>query len=435
MKKLKDLKKSKTFQIEHNQLKKKKEKDIIQPIGSFNDFLIMEKKDNIKDTFLEFEKVESDNNFLNDFLILEKRPKQEKSRFSEFFKEIKEQEEKQNLIEEPKIEEKEKDNEKIEPNIPPPSPQSQNQKFDSSERKMSYFSLSQYQNPNQKYENNNYNNENKLYNTMFNFSNNNSRSTSISGFTGHGNSFSIKSTNTIFSNYQNNNIFNRNSINSVESNNININNQINNINNNPINNNNKFNIFPNNKGNMNLIYNNNPIILEKEFEPIVDIKKILSFEDKRTTIMIKNIPNKFTREKLIEIIDKKFKGTYDLFILPKDGNKNRNFGYSFINFLSSYSIPYFYSEFNGKKWVDTNSLKICEITYSKYQGRNELIAHYPNKIIYFNDVINVQKDNSNNFFIPSEYKLLFKQLFPNQQIEENESGFITKIPFRFGYYK
>ena len=58
------------------------------------------------------------------------------------------------------------------------------------------------------------------------------------------------------------------------------------------------------------------------------MKKVLSLADTRTTLMIKNIPNKFTREKLLEIMDKEFKGTYDLFILPKDGNKNRNFGFS-----------------------------------------------------------------------------------------------------------
>ena len=161
------------------------------------------------------------------------------------------------------------------------------------------------------------------------------------------------------------------------------------------------------------------------------MKKVLSLADTRTTLMIKNIPNKFTREKLLEIMDKEFKGTYDLFILPKDGNKNRNFGYSFINFISSYYIPYFYHVFNGKKWTDTNSQKVCEITYSKFQGRNELISHYPNKIIYFNNVIKLKKDVNDNFFIPNEYKLLFKKLFPNQQIEENDSGFFIKIPFDF----
>ena len=139
--------------------------------------------------------------------------------------------------------------------------------------------------------------------------------------------------------------------------------------------------------------------------------------------MIKNIPNKFTREKLIELIDKNFQDTYDLFLLPKDGNKNRNFGYAFINFISSYSIPYFYYSFNGKKWSDTNSLKVCEITYSKIQGRNELISHYPNKIIFFND-----KTKTNKFFIPNVYKEIFKQIFPNQKIEENEAGFYVEIP-------
>ena len=142
--------------------------------------------------------------------------------------------------------------------------------------------------------------------------------------------------------------------------------------------------------------------------------------------MIKNIPNKFTRDKLIELIDKNFYGTYDLFILPKDGNKNRNFGYSFINFTSSYFIPYFYHHFNGRKWTDTNSQKVCEITYSKIQGRNELISHYPNKIIFFSDVKDLNMGNK--FFIPNEYKNLFLQLFPKQQIEENNQGFITKIP-------
>ena len=421
MKKQKNIKKSNTNQLEN--FPEKKEKDIIQSIGSFHDFLIMEKKEKINQTSLKFEKVESDNNFLKDFLILQHRPKQEKSRFSDFFEELKEQE-KKNSIEEPKIEKTEEN--EPEKNISNPQPQSQNQIIDSYERTPSYFSISQFQNPN-----NNIINEKKLFNNIF--SNTNSRSTSDSGFTGHGSSFSIKTTKTNFSNFSNNinnNLFQRNSLNSndgmIMTNNLNnINNNLNNFNNNS----NIYNIFPGNIGNLNIVYNNT--MIEKEFEPIIDMKKVLSFADTRTTLMIKNIPNKFTREKLLEIMDKEFKGTYDLFILPKDGNKNRNFGYSFINFISSYYIPHFYHVFNGKKWTDTNSQKVCEITYSKFQGRNELISHYPNKIIYFNNVVKLKKDMNDNFFIPNEYKLLFKQLFPNQQIEENDSGFITKIPFEF----
>ena len=87
-----------------------------------------------------------------------------------------------------------------------------------------------------------------------------------------------------------------------------------------------------NMNNINTIFNNNTskttinfVEKDKEFEPLVDISKVLSLEDKRSTIMIKNIPNKFTREKLLGLIDKNFEGDYELFIMPKDGNKNRNF--------------------------------------------------------------------------------------------------------------
>ena len=130
---------------------------------------------------------------------------------------------------------------------------------------------------------------------------------------GHGGSFSIKSTNTINSNYSNP-FYKTSSSSSIESNIIN--NNINSNNNNNINNN-IFHIFPNNVGNVNMIFTNNIYnnnYIEKEFDPVINIKKVLSFEDKRTTIMIKNLPNKFTREKLLDIIDKKFK-IYTPFLL------------------------------------------------------------------------------------------------------------------------
>jgi hypothetical protein len=177
--------------------------------------------------------------------------------------------------------------------------------------------------------------------------------------------------------------------------------------------------------NKNTIYENNNI-QEYYFEPNVDIYKVLSLEDRRTTIMIKNIPNKFNRTILLSTIDINFKGTYDLFILPTDGNRNKNFGYSFINFTSSYFIPYFYFMFNNKKWSSTNSKKICEITYSKVQGRDNLISYYANKIIYFNNVKEVNSEQK--YIIPNDYKNLFVQLFPNQIIEEYPFYFTTKIP-------
>ena len=179
--------------------------------------------------------------------------------------------------------------------------------------------------------------------------------------------------------------------------------------------------------NRNSIFENRPS--EKKFELNVDIKKVICLEDRRTTVMIKNIPNKFNRDMLLNIIDKNFKGAYDIFILPTDVNRYKNFGYSFINFTCSYYIPNFYFLFNGKKWSNTNSQKQCEITYSKIQGRNNLLQHYSNKIIFRND--EAKKYNSEKYIIPNEYKTIFTNAFPNQYIEEYEFHFMTKIPFKY----
>ena len=402
---------------DENIITKEDEKDVVQSIGSYHDFLIFEKKDIIKEPVLEFQNVESENNFLKDFLILQRKPNQEKSRFTELFKEITEKENnKLEKIEEPKSENL---------LIPISNPHIENNRFPSFDLNQNIFTMNNFTQNKINFGEN----ENKFIpnNNMISISDPNSRTQSDFGFRGHGGSVSSKSTNT-------NTYYIRNSLVSNESNISNIinfhgggNMHLIYKNNNIIKNNNTMN---NININQNFNFNNNiNNYIETEFEPNVDIRKVLALEDTRSTMMIKNIPNKFTREKLLELINKNFAGTYDLLILPKDGNKNRNFGYAFINFISCYSIPYFYFMFNGKKWVDTNSKKVCEITYSKIQGRNELISHYPNKIIFFNDVINLQ--NGNKFFIPKDYLILFKQLFPNHPIEENNFGFITKIPFIF----
>ena len=170
--------------------------------------------------------------------------------------------------------------------------------------------------------------------------------------------------------------------------------------------------------------------LYEKFGLIVDMCKVLNLEDTRTTIMIKNIPNKFTRDMLINIIDQNFRGTYDIFILPTDSNKFKNFGYAFINFTNSYYIPYFYYMFHGNMWSCTNSKKVCEITYSKIQGKSKLLKHYPSKIIYENEegeMVN-QRNEDINFIIPIKYKDMFTSLYPNHDIMVFPYYFLTLLP-------
>ena len=56
---------------------------------------------------------------------------------------------------------------------------------------------------------------------------------------------------------------------------------------------------------------------EKNFY-VIRLDSIQCGEDMRTTVMIKNIPNKYTQKILLSAIDKKFANTYDFLYLPID---------------------------------------------------------------------------------------------------------------------
>ena len=177
--------------------------------------------------------------------------------------------------------------------------------------------------------------------------------------------------------------------------------------------------------NINLYYEEKK--LEEELKLDIIINNIISQKEKRSTVMIKNIPNKFNQDYILNIINQNFRGTFDVFVLPTDINKLKNFGYAFINFTSSYYIPYFYFLFNGKMWFGTNSKKICELAFSKVQGKEALLDHYPSKIVFNNDEA-LEVTNEQKYIIPNIYKLFFNECFPKEKIEEYKYYFITKMP-------
>lgn len=121
----------------------------------------------------------------------------------------------------------------------------------------------------------------------------------------------------------------------------------------------------------------------------INIDKIISGEDKRTTLMIKNIPNKYTGKSLRHEINKCNKNRYDFFYLPIDYTNNCNIGYAFINFIHRAYILDFYYEYNDKKWSMYNSEKVCEITYGRIQGRDKLHRHLKEKKVFKSNNRNV----------------------------------------------
>ena len=419
-----------------------KKRFMTQPVGTFDGFLIYDKISKGDNNNLNIPINEFKEPLLKDWLVMQHNPKKTKSRFSKLFKEI---------LENDKIAEKNNNDNNI-----------NNENLTLNKNEDDKYENNEINIINEKMDNLNINNDNDNFienNDFFQNSINNINDNEIKD---------NRNINIIINNFQNFNNFNNNNI-------INPNiyfNQPkmpNNFCDFSFSNSNSFpsdaptasssfdkqnnflnfgsnisgNFFEqksnnnNNSGNSskrnsikNMNNDSNKKKSEKKFDLNIDIKRIIYLEDRRTTLMIKNIPNKFQRDTILKIIDQNFKGLYDLFILPTDAKGYKNFGYSFINFISCYHIPYFFYLFNNKKWPSTNSQKVCEITYSKIQGRHGLLSHYSNKITFKNS--EVKKFNVNSkFIIPNEYYDIFISAFPNYNVEKFESYFITNMPFRY----
>ncbi|CAN8264725.1 unnamed protein product [Cochlearia groenlandica] len=117
----------------------------------------------------------------------------------------------------------------------------------------------------------------------------------------------------------------------------------------------------------------------------LDVERILHGDDGRTTLMIKNIPNKYTSKMLLSAIDEHCKGTYDFLYLPIDFKNKCNVGYAFINLTEPVNIVPFYKAFNGKKWEKFNSEKVATLTYGRIQGKTALISHFQNSSLMNED--------------------------------------------------
>ncbi|GFS42417.1 MEI2-like protein 5 [Actinidia rufa] len=106
--------------------------------------------------------------------------------------------------------------------------------------------------------------------------------------------------------------------------------------------------------------NGNQIDSKKQFQ--LDLDKIKSGEDIRTTLMIKNIPNKYTSKMLLAAIDENNRGTYDFLYLPID-----------------------FKAFNGKKWEKFNSEKVASLAFARIQGKAALVTHFQNSSLMNED--------------------------------------------------
>lgn len=97
-----------------------------------------------------------------------------------------------------------------------------------------------------------------------------------------------------------------------------------------------------------------------------------------TTAMLRNIPNKYTQNGVVERLHMSgFKGDLDFIYLPIDFKNKCNVGYAFVNFRTAEACARFASEYHHcnsrEKLPGYNSKKICEVSEARFQGRAENI--------------------------------------------------------------
>ena len=107
--------------------------------------------------------------------------------------------------------------------------------------------------------------------------------------------------------------------------------------------------------------------------------------ENRTTVMIRNIPNKYTQSMLLEEINHNYEGLYDFFYLPIDFHNKCNVGYAFINFVDSRDVVRFFEDFNDQRWRNFNSEKVCALSYARIQGKAAMISRFQKSTILLKD--------------------------------------------------
>ncbi|XP_062080055.1 protein terminal ear1 homolog [Humulus lupulus] len=114
-----------------------------------------------------------------------------------------------------------------------------------------------------------------------------------------------------------------------------------------------------------------------------------------TTLMIRNIPNRYTRKMLLDFMDNycmlenqsiesgeeeedrsKYKSTFDFLYLPIDFRTHLNKGYAFVSFTHPRAASKFWEAKDNQKWDCFKSNKIREIAPATIQGKEALVAHF-----------------------------------------------------------
>lgn len=118
----------------------------------------------------------------------------------------------------------------------------------------------------------------------------------------------------------------------------------------------------------------------------------------RTTVMLRNLPNNYTREMFLQMLDEHgLVGKYDFAYLPCDFYRDANLGYAFVNMVDGKAVDELWKIFHGFSDWALPTAKVCEVSWSgPHQGFKAHVERYRNSPVMHR-------------YVPDEYKpVIFK---------------------------
>mmetsp|Transcript_30531 Transcript_30531/g.83867 ORF Transcript_30531/g.83867 Transcript_30531/m.83867 type:complete len:446 (+) Transcript_30531:40-1377(+) len=111
-------------------------------------------------------------------------------------------------------------------------------------------------------------------------------------------------------------------------------------------------------------------------------------ESEMTTIMLRNLPNDYTRQIVLDMLDKfGFEGQYDFVYVPRDFARTAGLGYAFVNMSSHEVAMEVMTKFTGFNDWGLQSSKVCEVAWGHpLQGYDAHVARYRDSPLMHPDI-------------------------------------------------
>ncbi|GAA5959737.1 hypothetical protein JCM3765_000085 [Sporobolomyces pararoseus] len=118
---------------------------------------------------------------------------------------------------------------------------------------------------------------------------------------------------------------------------------------------------------------------------VINYERIEQGLEVRTTLMLKNIPNKLKDVEVMQFIEEVVGRSFDFFYLRTDYATGCNVGYGFVNFTTMSALLAFCKQRLGTRWNMCNSDKLCILSFANIQGKASLINHFKNSSVLDQD--------------------------------------------------